>query len=325
MNKSAKIIISFTCLLLISFFILSNNLIDKVSADEISEASVTTISDNTNNSTNTDTTNSANNTTSNENNNTGSSTTITTNQTPVSIVNYSNEVTESSDTYNYNTQLSDITTSQITTVEPTSTPDPTNNSTTTTDNNTVTTDNTNQNNTTSEILENTPSTLENITITKKIFIGDSRTVHMKLAVNSSDVWSCKSAMGLDWMKSTGVPNVENQITTGTAVIILMGVNDLFNSDKYITYINQKTSEWRNKGARVYFVSVNPINEKTYKSFKNTRIETFNNKMASNLVNVKYIDTYNYLMTHSCNFTSDGLHYQNSTSKVIYDLINKEAN
>ena len=48
-------------------------------------------------------------------------------------------------------------------------------------------------------------------------------------------------------------------------------------------------------------------------------------MASNLVNVKYIDTYNYLITHSCNYTSDGLHYQNSTSKVIYDLINKEVN
>ena len=148
---------------------------------------------------------------------------------------------------------------------------------------------------------------------------------MKSAVNSNYIWSCKSAMGLDWMKSTGVPNVENQITTGTAVIILMGVNDLFNADKYITYINQKTSEWRDKGAKVYFVSVNPINENAYKCFNNTRIETFNAKMASNLVNVKYIDTYNYLITHSCNYTSDGLHYQNSTSKVIYDLINKEVN
>lgn len=295
MNKSAKIIISFSCLLLISFFILSNNFIDKVSADEITEASVTNITDNTN----------------------------ATNQAPVSIVNYSNEVTESSDTYNYNSQLPDTTTTQTenTIVEPTATLAPTDN--TTTDN--TTTDNSGQNNNISNILGNTPATLENITITKKIFIGDSRTVHMKLAINSNDIWSCKSAMGLDWMKSTGVPNVENQITTGTAVIILMGVNDLFNADKYITYINQKTSEWRNKGAKVYFVSVNPINENTYKGFKNTRIETFNAKMASNLVNVKYIDTYNYLITHSCNYTSDGLHYQNSTSKVIYDLINKEVN
>ena len=295
MNKAAKIIISFSCLLLISFFILSNNFIDKVSADEITEASVTNITDNTN----------------------------ATNQAPVSIVNYSNEVTESSDTYNYNSQLPDTTTTQTenTIVEPTATLAPTDN--TTTDN--TTTDNSGQNNNISNILGNTPATLENITITKKIFIGDSRTVHMKLAINSNDIWSCKSAMGLDWMKSTGVPNVENQITTGTAVIILMGVNDLFNADKYITYINQKTSEWRNKGAKVYFVSVNPINENTYKGFKNTRIETFNAKMASNLVNVKYIDTYNYLITHSCNYTSDGLHYQNSTSKVIYDLINKEVN
>ena len=249
MNKAAKIIISFSCLLLISFFILSNNFIDKVSADKITEASVTNITDNTNATNNT--TNNNNTTNTNSNTNIGSTTTITTSQAPVSIVNYSNEVTESSDTYNYNSQLPDTTTTQTenTIVEPIATLAPTGN---------TTTDNSGQNNNISNILENTPATLENITITKKIFIGDSRTVHMKLAVNSKDIWSCKSAMGLDWMKSTGVPNVENQITTGTAVIILMGVNDLFNADKYITYINQKTSEWRNKGARVYFVSVNPI-------------------------------------------------------------------
>ena len=316
MNKAAKIIISFSCLLLISFFILSNNFIDKVSADKITEASVTNITDNTNATNNT--TNNNNTTNTNSNTNIGSTTTITTSQAPVSIVNYSNEVTESSDTYNYNSQLPDTTTTQTenTIVEPTATLAPTDN---------TTTDNSGQNNNISNILENTPATLENITITKKIFIGDSRTVHMKLAVNSNDIWSCKSAMGLDWMKSAGVPNVENQITTGTAVIILMGVNDLFNADKYITYINQKTSEWRDKGAKVYFVSVNPINENAYKCFNNTRIETFNAKMASNLVNVKYIDTYNYLITHSCDYTSDGLHYQNSTSKVIYNLINKEVN
>ena len=29
-------------------------------------------------------------------------------------------------------------------------------------------------------------------------------------------------MGLDWMKSTGYPNIENQITNGSHVIILMG-------------------------------------------------------------------------------------------------------
>ena len=69
MNKLTKIIISFLSLLLISFFILSNNFINKVAADEVTKAS------------------------------------ITTNHAPVSIVNYSNEVTESSDTYNYNTQL----------------------------------------------------------------------------------------------------------------------------------------------------------------------------------------------------------------------------
>lgn len=291
---------------------MSNN-IDKVHADEITEASVTTVS----NGDTTSTTTSNTNTSSNNNSNT---TTITTNKAPVSIVNYSNEITESSDTYDYS--VKDNTTDgqavQDNTVVETIQA-PTENTTTNTDTPTTTdTSNQVQNNTSTN---NQISTLEYVEITNKVFIGDSRTVHMKQSVDSSrDVWSCKSAMGLKWMKSTGVPAVEDKISTGTAVIILMGVNDLYNTDNYIAYINQKSNEWRQKGAKTFFVSVNPINEQTYKGFKNTKIETFNSKMQSSLTNVTYIDTYNYLITHDCKYTSDGLHYQASTSKAIYDMI-----
>ena len=56
-----------------------------------------------------------------------------------------------------------------------------------------------------------------------VFIGDSRTVGMQQAVGGNDTWSGKVSAGLDWMKSSGVPNVENNIQNGSAVVILMGV------------------------------------------------------------------------------------------------------
>ena len=80
-------------------------------------------------------------------------------------------------------------------------------------------------------------------ISNLVFVGDSRTVGMQSAVGSNDTWSGKVSAGLDWMKSSGVPNVEGKIGNGSAVIILMGVNDLYRSDGYISYINEKASTW----------------------------------------------------------------------------------
>ena len=34
---------------------------------------------------------------------------------------------------------------------------------------------------------------------------------MKNIVGTDDVWSCKGSMGLNWMKSTGIPNIESEI------------------------------------------------------------------------------------------------------------------
>lgn len=57
----------------------------------------------------------------------------------------------------------------------------------------------------------------------------------------------------------GVPQVrEDQIEDNTAFIILMGVNDLYHVNDYISYINSKAAEWGNRGAQTYFaLSVGP--------------------------------------------------------------------
>ena len=164
---------------------------------------------------------------------------------------------------------------------------------------------------------NTGSTTTN-GATNLIFVGDSRTVGMKQAVGGNDTWSCKSSMGLSWMKSTGIPNVQNKITNGSAVIVLMGVNDLYNVNNYISYMNSLVNTVTSKGGTLYFVSVNPTSKSM--DYLNSNIDSFNTKMRQGLSSsIKYIDTNSYLKANGFS-SGDGLHYYSDTSKQIYNYI-----
>ena len=156
-------------------------------------------------------------------------------------------------------------------------------------------------------------------VSKRIFIGDSRTVGMRNAVNSSDdTWSCLESIGLKWMKETGFPAIKNQIGNGSAVIILLGVNDLYNVSNYASYINSLYNQYANKGAYFYFVSVNPTNGNY--AYLGDGIKNFNQKIKSSLNSkIKFIDTYSYLVSDGFK-TADGLHYTNDTYKKIYNYI-----
>ena len=172
--------------------------------------------------------------------------------------------------------------------------------------------------------------------TRRIFIGDSRTVQMYVHLfgtwnNSTmsrlargtldtrgDIWSCKSGEGLKWMNSTGIPNIEGRISSNTALIILMGVNDLSNVNQYVNYINGKVDTWTSKGAKIYFVSVLPCSGKDIGH--NKSINKFNNIIKNNLSSkVTYLDVYSYLFQVGFT-TTDGLHYDKKTSQVIYNKI-----
>ena len=106
-----------------------------------------------------------------------------------------------------------------------------------------------------------------------IFIGDSRTVQMYSYLTNTwsnntyskagvikygnDLFIAQGSMGLDWMKNTGIPAAKKYFTNGVSIVILMGVNDLRNQEKYIEYLNSNVSSWTNNGAKLYFVTVNP--------------------------------------------------------------------
>ena len=126
-------------------------------------------------------------------------------------------------------------------------------------------------------------------------------------------------MGLAWMVNTGIPSAEKYMSDGTAIIILMGVNDLYNLNEYVKYINNNYSKWMDKGVVVYFVSVNPCTD-NYAKLLNKKINKFNSEISKALnPNIRYIDSYSNLLNTGYN-TVDGLHYDYETSNKLYNFI-----
>ena len=160
-------------------------------------------------------------------------------------------------------------------------------------------------------------------INRVVYIGDSRTEGLRdVNSDSKNTFICLSSMGYDWMLSTAFPQAESYASSGTACVILMGVNDLYHQNSYISAINQKAAEWKKKGAVVYFASVGPVQNDPYTS--NSEIESFNRALKNGLSSdVGYIDLYGEL-NKSGYQTVDGTHYTNAVSKNILSFIGKQV-
>ena len=181
-------------------------------------------------------------------------------------------------------------------------------------------------------------TNENKTVSKYIFVGDSRTVgiysyrsnNYSTANYSSggahelgnDVYIAETSQGLSWLKSTGMPAAKKYFSNTSAVIILLGVNDTYNSSGYIDYLKSNYSSWKSTGVKVYFSAVGPCNG-NYSS-NNSGIVSFNSNVKANLPSgVTWIDTYGYLNSNGFK-TTDGLHYDKDTSEKIYNYIKSKV-
>lgn len=160
-------------------------------------------------------------------------------------------------------------------------------------------------------------------INRVVYIGDSRTEGLRdVNSDSKNTFICLSSMGCDWMLSTAFPQAESYAFSGTAFVILMGVNDLYHQNSYISAINQKAAEWKKKGAVVYFASVGPVQNDPYTS--NSEIESFNRALKNGLSSdVGYIDLYGEL-NKSGYQTVDGTHYTNAVSKNILSFIGQQV-
>ena len=148
-----------------------------------------------------------------------------------------------------------------------------------------------------------------------LFVGDSRTVQMQLAVGSTDkAYIAKIGEGYSYFKNTAIDKIHDYAGQGTIMIINFGVNDLANASKYIKLVNDNIDTWENAGITVYYSSVTPVG---CCNVSNADIENFNAKLQSGLdPRVHWIDSYSYLMQTGYS-TNDGLHYNKDTYKNLY--------
>ena len=186
-----------------------------------------------------------------------------------------------------------------------------------------------------------------------IFVGDSRTEYMKNVLNGMGQTAiqnikfvCAEGQGLSWFQTTGysqicslIKNSTNSIySPKTAVIFNFGVNDLGNYEKYVEFYNSIEPVLTNKGCKLYFMSVNPVNRKMLASAgrgdrSEAKLRAFNTYMKAHLApEYTYIDMYSYLKSTGYGYCSnkytssgsddsqyidDGLHYTSKTYKHIY--------
>ncbi len=154
-----------------------------------------------------------------------------------------------------------------------------------------------------------------------IFIGDSRFVGMNDACGISDTENrfviAMIGEGYDFLVNTALQEAEdivneNSDITNWKYIVCLGVNDLYNVNKYIDKYNELKST-----VDLVLVSVNPI--EYHSSITNENIDEFNNKIK-NIEGIQYIDT-NYTLCTEGFSTVDGIHYTSDTYKLIYNTIN----
>lgn len=151
-----------------------------------------------------------------------------------------------------------------------------------------------------------------------LFIGDSRCVQMKAAVGGGGCsWICENSKDYDWLESKAIGQADRIIGKGTKVVVCLGVNDTEHVQKYAALVNQKAAEWAARGAKTYYVSVNPVSTNPYRTEE--EVQSFNAAMPGLLSGVTWIDTHSVLVSNGYKLV-DGLHFNEEGSVYIFNLI-----
>lgn len=169
-----------------------------------------------------------------------------------------------------------------------------------------------------EVIKEVPQATKAIASGGIIMIGDSRCVQMQEAVQGGGCsWICENSKGYKWLEEVAIGWADPSVGKGTKVVFCLGVNDPENVRKYAELVNAKAAEWQQRGAVVYYVSVNPVWENPYTTKE--EVENFNAVMPGLLSGVIWVDTYSTLMEQGCKIV-DGLHYDAATSVNIFNMI-----
>ena len=155
-------------------------------------------------------------------------------------------------------------------------------------------------------------------------LGDSRSVGMEyIDDNISHKYTAKVGEGYKYFNDNYEAVLE-KATVKDAIIINFGINDLSNIDKYIKLFNEIV---KNTEAKIYFLTVNPVDEekeiKNGYTIKNKDIDAFNEKMIKGLDSrIMVIDSNNILQEEGFE-TTDGIHFTKETYERILNIIEKQ--
>jgi len=195
---------------------------------------------------------------------------------------------------------------------------------------------------------------------RMVLIGDSRTLGMYQALYGEAVvsetavvkkdsrgnwWVARNGGAYNWFANIGVGKADPYVSSKTAVVILLGVNDCISfwgtkdpvlgssdTDHYATLINRKAAQWTRKGAVVYYATVAPVGARTGsntytspsgKKVTNATLEAWNARMRQKLSsNVHIIDVYDALSSNYA--TYDNLHYNDPTYRRMFDIVRRSV-
>lgn len=151
-----------------------------------------------------------------------------------------------------------------------------------------------------------------------LFVGDSRTLGMKDAVNDGCTYVGAEGEGYSWFSSDGILALADYLGANPAqtVILNLGVNDPENINVYIDLYKKLITDY--PSAKFYMLSVNPLDDNADFNTTNEMIELFNATLKSSFPD-QYLDSYSYLTEHGYE-TVDGLHYTDSTYKMIHSFV-----
>lgn len=166
----------------------------------------------------------------------------------------------------------------------------------------------------SNITEYTAQT-EVVGNSKYFLIGDSRIVGLNQVtdISSEDKYDVLAEVGkgYNWL-------LEQELPSDRIIVSFLGVNDLGNVQKYISYYNSILEQ----GYKLILITVGPVDENIEAQFGysvlNEDINAFNEDI-SNEVNCEVLDLNTYLKSIGYS-TVDGVHYTQETYKTIYDFV-----
>ena len=191
---------------------------------------------------------------------------------------------------------------------------------------------------------------------RMVIIGDSRSLETYATLYGERVWDAVAVVredkagnwwigrhggGYNWFANTGVSRADEHVERDTAVVILLGVNDLLNewgredpvlgsSDEthYARLINRKAKQWRRRGAIVYYATVTPVGSRpgddvfvssSGKRVTNARVRRWNENMRSLLSsNVVVLDAYGAIAKKYR--ASDSMHYDEATYRRLFEYV-----